>query len=289
MIGYYLAMGLGRLISFLPFRALYVFSDFLKWLMQHVIGYRKEVIMTNLRRSFPHKSEVELEKIRSGFYRNFADIIVESFKSLSLSEKTMRRHFKLKNPSLFEDLHRKGKGVMLVMGHYTNFEWTAMAFPLLVPHHSFAVYHKLKDKRFSKKVVEIREQFGLTLFPMEETYPFMLGKPSPTPLYIFMADQSPHAGKIKFRTPFLNQDTPVHLGVENLARKCNLAVVFIDVQRLKRGHYEVEAQLLFEDVSELPQYEVTRAHVRALEKMIEQKPENWLWSHKRWKHARNGQ
>lgn len=287
MIGYYLAIGLGKLISYLPFGALYVVSDFIAFVLHRLLQYRREVIMTNLRRSFPDKSEAELEEIRRKFYRNFADIIVESFKSLSISEKNMRKHFKLRNPEVFERLYAKEKGVIVVMGHYTNFEWTAMSFPLLVPHPGFAVYHRLKNKRFSKKVVEIREQFGLKLFPMAETYPFMLNNPAKAPFYIFMADQSPHKGKIKYRTPFLNQDTPVHLGVENLAKKCDLAVVFIDIQRVKRGYYEVTAELLFEDAQNTDQYEITKAHVRALEQVIQRKPEDWLWSHKRWKHARN--
>lgn len=287
MIGYYLAMGLGKLISYLPFGALYGVSNFIAFVLHRVVQYRKEVILTNLRRSFPEKPEAELEDIRKKFYRNFADIIVESFKSLSISEKTMRKHFKLLNPEVFEKLYGNEKGVIVVMGHYTNFEWTAMSFPLLVPQPGFAVYHKLKNKRFSQKVVEIREQFGLKLFPMAETYPFMLNNPVKAPFYIFMADQSPHKGKIKYYTPFLNQDTPVHLGVENLAKKCDLAVVFIDIQRVKRGYYEVTAELLFEDAQSTDQYEITKTHVRALEKVIEQKPEDWLWSHKRWKHARH--
>jgi KDO2-lipid IV(A) lauroyltransferase len=120
---------------------------------------------------------------------------------------------------------------------------------------------------------------------MEETYPFMLNNPAKSPLYVFMADQSPHKGKIKYRTDFLNQSTPVHLGVENLSKKCDLGVVFIDIQRVKRGHYEVSAKLLFEDVQATEPYEVTNAHVKALEDVIRKTPENWLWSHKRWKYA----
>ena len=120
---------------------------------------------------------------------------------------------------------------------------------------------------------------------MEDTYPFMLNNEDPAPLYVFMADQSPHRGKIKYRTPFLNQDTPVHLGVENLSKKCDLAVVFIDISRVKRGFYEVEAHLLFEDVQATADKEVTDTHVKALEKLIQKDPANWLWSHKRWKYA----
>ncbi len=285
MIGYYLAVFFGRLISLLPFPLLYAKSNFIAWLLGDVLHYREEVIKGNLVRSFPEKSETELKSIQKKFYRNFSDIIMESFKSLSISEQTIRKRFKLLNPEVFQELKDQNKGVIMVMGHHTNFEWTAMSIPLLVPQNCYAVYHPLKNKRFNKLIVKIREQFGLKLFKMEETYPFMLGNEDPAPLYVFMADQSPHRGKIKYRTQFLNQDTPVHLGVENLSKKCDLAVVFIDIFRVKRGYYEIEAHLLFEDVQATADKEVTDTHVQALEKLIQKDPANWLWSHKRWKYA----
>ncbi len=285
MIGYYLTLGLARVFSLLPLPVLYRFSDFISFLMGHILAYRKEVIDENLRKSFPEKTDQERNKIKREFYRNFADILVESIKSLSLTEKEIRERFTLANPEVFESIYRNNKGVIMVMGHYTNFEWTAMSIPLLVPQKCFAVYHPLKNQRFNRLVVKIREQFGLQLFSMDDTYPFMLNNPVDQPLYVFMADQSPHRGKIKYRTSFLNQSTPVHLGVENLARKCDLAVVFIITERTRRGHYQVKAELLYEDVKNTSQYEVTNTHVKSLEKAIKQSPASWLWSHKRWKHA----
>ncbi len=285
MIGFYIAMFFGYAISWLPFSLLYLFSDFITFLLKYIVRYRKRVIMDNLRSSFPEKSEAELHKIRSKFYKNFSDMIVEAFKSLTVSEKTMHKHYRLNNPEVFTDLQQKGKGVIMVMGHYANFEWTAMFMPKLVTHNCFAVFQPLRNKYFNRQIIAIRERFGLKLFPMSDTYEFMLNNPSKTPLYVFMADQSPMKSRIKYTTPFLNQQTPVHLGVENLSKKCGLAVVFIEVNRYKRGHYEVNAELLFEDVKDLPQYEVTDTHVKALEKIIIKKPEDWLWSHKRWKHV----
>lgn len=285
MIAYYLALAFGRVISILPFSLLYQLSNFIAWLMGKVLHYRKEVIDRNLAKSFPAKAKAEREEIRRLFYRNFSDIIVESFKSLSLTKRSMERRFVLRNPEVFQKLYDQNRGLIMVMGHHTNFEWTAMSIPLVVPQNCYAVYHPLKNKRFNSLIVKIREQFGLKLFKMENTYPFMLNNPDSRPLYVFMADQSPHRGKIKYRTSFLNQDTPVHLGVENLSRKCDLAVAFIDIHRVKRGYYEIEAHLLFEDSKELPQYQVTDTHVAALEKLIQSDPGNWLWSHKRWKYA----
>ena len=285
MIVYQIAGAFGRLVSLLPFRIIYSLSNFIAWFLDGILNYRVEIIEKNLRTSFPEMNEKDLKKTKKGFYRNFADIIVESFKSLSVSEKTMRKRFVMRNPEVFQKLYDKNKGLIMVMGHHTNFEWTAMSIPLVVPQNCYAVYHPLKNPRFNKLIVKIREQFGLQLFKMSETYPFMLNNADPNPLYVFMADQSPHKGKIKYRGHFLNQSTPVHLGVENLSKKCDLAVVFIDIIRVKRGFYEIEAKLLFEDPQETETYEITNTHLAALEKLIQKDPANWLWSHKRWKHA----
>jgi KDO2-lipid IV(A) lauroyltransferase len=285
MIVYQIAIAFGRIVSLLPFRLIYGLSNFIAWILGTVLNYRSEVIAKNLKASFPEMTEKLLKETQKGFYRNFADIIVESFKSLSISEKSMRSRFILRNPEVFQKLYAKNKGVIMVMGHHTNFEWTAMSIPLVVPQNCYAVYHPLKNNRFNKLIVKIREQFGLQLFKMSDTYPFMLNNPDPNPLYVFMADQSPHKGKIKYRGHFLNQSTPVHLGVENLSKKCNLAVVFIDIIRVKRGFYEIEASLLCEDTQATDTYEITNTHLAALETLIQKDPANWLWSHKRWKHA----
>lgn len=282
---YYLAVNVARFFSYMPLPVLHFFSDITAWILQYVVGYRQNVIRENLAKAFPEKDASSLKQIEKEFYRNFSDIVVESIKSLSISEKELRQRLTLRNPEVFEKLYAQGKGVIMVIGHYTNFEWMAMGIPLLVPQPCFAVYQRLKDPRYSNLAVRIREQFGLKLFQMKDTYPFMINNPQPAPLYVFMADQSPHKGKIKFRTSFMGRDTPVHLGVENLAQKCNLAVVFIEMERVKRGYYEVEAQLLYQDVHKAEPHQVTREHVKALEKVIYKKPGDWLWSHKRWKHA----
>ncbi len=281
---YYIILGLGQLLSRLPFAVLYKVSDFLSFLFFSVLSYRKDVIEHNLKLCFSECSDEQILNYRKLFYKNFSDLLIETLKSLSISEKQARQRMRLNNPELFEDLHKKGKGIMLVMGHYTNFEWVAMNFQLFVPHACFAVYQRLENPKFNQKVVEIRERFGLKLFQMHQTYPFMLNNATETPLYIFMADQSPHKGKIKYRTRFFVENTPVHLGVENLAKACDLAVVFIELNRYKRGFYEITAHVLEENPKQTEAYQITNQHVAFLEKIIRKKPEDWLWSHKRWKH-----
>lgn len=285
MVAYYFALFWAQLFSRLPFVLLYRISDGLAWLMEHLIAYRRSVIEHNLSRAFPEQSAETRKRWRRAFYRNFSDIILESFKSLHISERSLRRRLVLRNPAIFEDLRQRGRGCIVVMGHHTNFEWTAMGLPLLLKQDCFAVYHPLKNPLFNQKIVAIRERFGLKLFPMKATYPFMLNNKSSAPAYIFMADQSPHKGKIRYRANFFGQATPVHLGVENLALQCDLAVVFIALERVKRGYYEISAELLFESTQALAPYTVTDRHLASLEATIRRDPPQWLWSHKRWKHA----
>lgn len=285
MWSYYFVRGLGQVLSWLPFRWWYGLGRLLSALLEWPLRYRRRVIDRNLAIAFPQASKGQRTQWRRAFYRNFVHILVETVKSLSVSRRAIQRRMTLENRAVLENLHRQGKGLILVMGHQCNFEWVAMSMPLLVPQRCYAVYHPLKSKTFNRVVVHIRERFGLRLFPMKNTYPFMLENPDPAPLYIFMADQAPHKGRIRYRAPFFGVDTPVHLGVENLAQRCDLAVVFIDVFRSHPGHYRIVPRLLFDEVKDLPRYTVTDAHVQALENLIRQDPPNWLWSHNRWKNA----
>jgi KDO2-lipid IV(A) lauroyltransferase len=278
-----------RILARCPWWMLYGISNGLSWLMYWVIGYRRKVVMGNLELAFPNKSDSERKKVARSFYINFSDIVVEVIKSHRITAKEMKQRFKVSDASLFERLHAEGRGVMVVMGHYTNFEWTAMALGLCVPQNTYAVYHPIKNRTVNDFMVRIRQKFGMTLFSMKETYPFMLGQEDDRPLYIFMADQSPHRGKIKYAAPFFHPYTPVHLGVENLAKKCDLAVVFIETHRLSRGHYEVRPTLLVEDAQSTGKYEITKRHLAALEAAIRRQPEAWMWTHRRWKNVKDAQ
>jgi KDO2-lipid IV(A) lauroyltransferase len=284
MLGYWISMAFANFISFLPFRALYVCADAVAFVMEHVVRYRKDVILQNLRNSFPEKSEDERRQIMKGFYRNFADIIMETFKSMRLTREEAIKRVTIRNRELFDQFYKEQRNVMVVLGHYANFEWVALTFPLTVKQACYAVFQPLKNNHFNRKVVQIRERFGLTLFPMKQTYYYMIQNPTPNSMYGFMADQSPQKERIKHWTKFLNQYTGVHLGVENLARKLDMSVLFLEVHRVRRGYYELEPILITHKPQEMAPFEITDRHVQALESLIRRKPEDWLWSHKRWKH-----
>ena len=285
VIGTYLILPFIYGLSYLPHFILYRISDLMYFLLYDLLKYRLDVIYENLKNSFPEKSHEEIIRIQKEFYKNLMDIMVETVKEFTLSKRQVRKRFKFTNPELFQQHYDKGKSVMMLMGHYNNWEY-AVSTPLWVPQECWAVYGKLANPVMDKYLVRTREKYGFTLFPMERTYDVMLNHEQGDKLYMFMADQSPHHGSIKYWLQFLNQETGVHIGAEKLSKMLDLAVVFIDIQKVKRGYYEITAQTLFEDAKNTAEHEITDKYFAVLEEVIRKSPANWLWSHKRWKYKR---
>lgn len=273
-------------LSILPHFILYRISDFLYWLLYHVFKYRLNVIYSNLKNSFPEKTHDELINIQKDFYKNLMDVIIETVKEFTLSKKAVMKRFKLINPEIFDQHYHNGKSIMMLMGHFNNWEY-GVSTQLWVKQECWAVYGKLNNPWMDKFIVKTREKYGMTLFPMEKTYDVMLSHEQGNKLYMFMADQSPHSGSIKYWLQFLNQETGVHIGAEKLSKMLDLAVVFIDIQRVRRGYYEIKAETLFENAKETKEREITDKYFSKLEEVIKKTPASWLWSHKRWKYKRN--
>lgn len=62
----------------------------------------------------------------------------------------------------------------------------------------------------------------------------------------------------------------------------------MDYQRIKRGYYTAQLSVLSENPAALEKGEITKKYFAKLEEIIRKKPEDWLWTHKRWKHKREG-
>ena len=273
------------LFSLMPHWLMYGVSDFFYFILYKVIGYRRKVVNENLKNSFPEKTHEEIMDLERKFYRNLIDVMLETIKEFTISKKSIKKRFKFTNPEVFQKHYDNGKSVMMTMGHFGNWEY-GVTTSLWVPQECWAVYGKIENPVMDKYLVRTRERFGFTLYPMEETYNVMLNHTQGDKLYMFMADQSPHHAKIKHWIPFLNQETGVHIGAEKLSKMLDLAVVFIDIQRVKRGYYEITARTLFDNPKETKEFEITNKYFEVLEEVIMKTPENWLWSHKRWKYKR---
>ncbi len=269
----------------LPFWILYRISDVIFLILYYVIGYRKKVVTNNLTNAFPEKNKQEIATIRRKFYRYFCDLILETLKTLTISEQSLRRHVKFEDTSLFQKYQVEGQSVIVVMGHFGNWELAGARFALERVHQLFVIYHPLKNAQFEKLIVNARTRLGNGLYPMKGALRGMFGDRGKLTATAFIADQTPSPDNA-YWMEFLNQETPVFTGTEKLAKKLKYPIIYISVKRPKRGLYTIESELLFAHPDQTAEQEISVAHTRRLEQDIREQPEIWLWSHRRWKHKR---
>jgi len=287
IIGYYIFFGLNWLITLLPLKVLYLFSDFFFIFVFYFPGYRRKVVAENLKNSFPEKTKEELAIIEKKFYHHFCDLIVEIAKLTHISRSQLKKRMKLNNPQLINKLYDEGRDIIAIFAHYGNWEWTNIlslhVSPRVVP-----VYKPLNNKFFDRFMLNMRSKNDCRPVPMSNVIREIIlnRNDNKRGIYGIMSDQTPPLPDIKFRTKFLNQDTPVYTGAEKIAVKYDMAVVFLKIQKVKRGYYEITFELLFEHTNGVPEHLITQTHVKRLEEIIIEKPEYWLWTHRRWKHKR---
>jgi KDO2-lipid IV(A) lauroyltransferase len=270
-------------ISLLPFPVLYGLSDFLFVILYYIIGYRKKVILQNIRNSFPEKTSKEHDEIAKKFYHHLCDLVVESLKTFTISQKQVQERMVCKNPEVVNNFFEKNKSVILAGGHYNSWELFAVAIDEIVKHQSIGIYLPLANKFFDEKMRRTRSKFGLRMISTRIVKQVFEEEKNNLTATIFAIDQSPSKPDNCYWTKFLNQDTAVSFGTEKYAKEFDYPVIFGRVNKPKRGHYVLE----FEMVSEHPQHtsngEITRKITEMLEKDILKQPEFWLWSHRRWK------
>ncbi len=270
----------------MPLPVLYGLADLAYVLVYKLFGYRKEVVMANLRHAFPDKSTAEIRQIAAGFYHFFTELMVETLWCFSLTEKRISRRLQVNNPELLDKFYAEGRSVILILGHYASWEMVLSSLNLFVKHRVATIYIPLTNKGFDKAFYKMRTTFGSEMIPKKEFANNMKNGTNQLRAIIFGADQSPSISKNIYWTTFLNQDTAVALGAEKYAKLYDMPVVFTWLQRQKRGYYAVTFQTITANPQAEPEGTITEKHVRIMEQQILQKPEFWLWSHKRWKKKR---
>ncbi|QCE42380.1 lysophospholipid acyltransferase family protein [Psychroserpens sp. NJDZ02] len=273
------------LISILPFRLLYAFSDGLYFLIYYIIGYRKKTVKENLHLVYPNKSEAEIVAIRKKFYHHLCDMVVEAIKSLTITEKQMLKRMTFPN---IEEIHKhenNNRSIILMCAHYGSWEWIFI-LQNHVKSKGYAVYKQLGNKYFDRLVKRIRAKYNSYLITTKETSDILQKAKSDGQLTIngFVSDQSPKPWKAHHWLDFMGIHVPVHTGAELLAKKLDMTVVFFAVKRAKRGFYETTFTTLAENPNEFKDYEITDAFFKLVEQQIEEAPQYYLWTHKRWKH-----
>jgi KDO2-lipid IV(A) lauroyltransferase len=286
VILYYLAFALLWLFSLIPYRIMYMISDMLYFIIFYGVKYRRKVVFKNLHKAFPDKSEVEITGIAKAFYRHFSDFLLEITKCIRVPADTLNKRMKLINPEIFDELALQNKNFALVSAHYNNWEMMSH-LSLAMKHRCIIIYRPLKNKISDRISFYMRSRFGIIMLPMDNVFRESLKYYNEKKLFSvwFLADQRPPRNS-KFWTIFLNQETAFFEGAEKISAKLGMAVVFIDIQKVRRGFYEVRFEKIIENATSLQANEVTLTCVRKMEEEIVRTPAFWLWSHKRFKHTR---
>lgn len=286
-IGYYLFYGINWIITLLPLPVLYIFSDFLYLVLYYVVSYRRNVVATNLKNSFPEKTDKELKIIEKKFYRHLSDILVETFKSTHMTRANQKKRFTYSNLEIIDKLREEKRDIIAIMGHYNNWEWPTL-LPYYLKYKTIIIYKPLQNKYFNRFINNHRSEHGIVLTPTSQVIREIINyrKKDINTVSVFISDQIPSKGDIKYWTTFLNQDTAVFTGAGKIASKYDMAIVFFHVQKVKRGYYNLNIELLFDHTEGLSEEVITEKHVRRLEEIIKEKPEYWIWSHRRWKHKK---
>ncbi len=275
------------LIALLPFPLFYLFCDFLFLLGYYGIGYRRKVIDQNLANAFPNKSQKERELIAKKYFRFMIDLFLESYKTLVISKKEMKKRVVFTNIDMIRPYVEQKQSIIFVLGHYGNWEWCGQSFQLQnVGMQQDVLYHPLSNPFFEWLTFKMRTRWDVLPIPMNTAARVMLARKHKQTAIAFLADQTPSSKDGCYWLDFLNQDTPVFKGTEKLAAKFNYPVIFVQIDRIKRGYYKSTFTLITDKPAETPEGWITEQHTRLLEAEIKRQPEYWLWSHRRWKHKR---
>ncbi len=274
------------LLMMLPLSLLYLLSDMLYYIMYYMIGYRKKVVYTNLHNAFPDKSAAEIDAIAKKYYRYLIDLMIETYKVVNLSKRELKRRCTYDEASvqLIDSFYQNNQSVIMVLGHWGNWEWGGHSFMMHHPYPSYVLYHPIKNPFFNWLTAKIRMRFGMNLLNMHLAAKKMIALRKQRTITAFIADQTPSNPKDALWLTFLSQPTPVLTGAEFMAKKLNFPVAYASVKRLRRGYYHVSFKLVTDNPAATSENEITEKYTRLLEQDIISCPETWLWSHRRWKH-----
>ena len=273
------------LVTLLPLNILYGLSDLLYFILYYFIGYRRNVVIENLKNAFPEKMEPEIQSLSRLFYRYLCDYFIESIYLLNMSLNECNRRYRYTNINLLQEFHDKGKSIILAISHFGNWEW-ANNLSNCSPYTLYGIYRPLKNKLFDRLFIHIRGKFISVPVPLKKVFRTIntLMKNNELFALYLVGDQRPGKGDLEYWTTFLNQETPVITGMDKLARRYNFPVVFMNVKRPKRGYYSITFETISEQPGKAMEYEITEKYIRTVEKLIHTQPELWLWSHRRFKY-----
>nr|WP_309756052.1 lysophospholipid acyltransferase family protein [Flavobacterium sp.] len=275
------------MVSILPFRIFYWFSDFIYIIVYYIIGYRKKIVKANLVLALPHLSDKERLIIEKKSYHHMCDMFLEMIKTMTISAAEMNRRFVVTNIELVKEYEAKGKSTILLASHYASWEWL-LSVNEKTSFKGIGVYKKIANTYFDKLIRDIRSKYNAELVETKNTIPLIAEnqKKGILSMYGLASDQSPKLNRAFHWDSFMGIEVPVHTGAEMLAKKYDLNVLFVKVKKLKRGFYEATFIPITDNPRSIPDFGITSIFLREVEKQIIEAPEFYFWTHKRWKHKK---
>ncbi len=277
-------------LSIHPYWLLYLKSDCYYFLIYHLLRYRRKVVRQNLLRSFPEKDAKEIKSIERRFYHNLCDLFVEAPKMMRKGTQGYQSRITFANPELAQQLYEQGRNVFYALPHSGNWEWFGKMIPQITSHKGIAVYKMVKNPTFELLMLYLRTcNCDLEMMESKTVMRRLVELRDSKNAVLMMADQTSPGLPQDYWTEFLHQDTCWFTGIERLAKKLDYTIVFVDMRRTGRGRYEVSFEQIVDHPKEMKDGEIMERYVRSVERFIQSNPDNWLWSHRRWKHSRNQQ
>ena len=280
-------MWLLRLLAYLPLWILYRLSDVIYLFICYISPYRQKEVVQHLQRAFPDKSATDITALKKAFYRNIADILVESIKAIRLPKASFKQRVTFKNSDILQPYIAQKQSILLTAAHQCNWEWLLLGGCVNLPYPLDAVYKPLHYTPADSLMYEIRAKFGAKPIAVKQTIMQIMQRRQEMRCFALVADQSPVIDEEKYWATFLGQDTAFAVGTEKLARLTKYPVFFAHMRRIKRGYYEVELELLAQPPYEKEGYAITQAYADAVERQIQAHPADWLWSYRKWKYKKS--
>lgn len=274
-------------MSLLPFPVLYAFATVCYYFMYYIIRYRRKVVRENLVSSFPKKGIKEIIRIEKQFYRYLADLIFEIIKMTNISKTELLKRVKINKLELVEKYYAQGQSILACSAHYCNWEMGIMAMGVDFSHQPYVIYKPVNNKVFGNWFYNLRTRFGNTFIPMKQTLRSLVASKDEITMFCFAGDQTPIRSEARYWIKFLNQPTAVLMGLEKIALQTNRPVIYFNIKYIKRGYYEIDCELICDNPKETQGHQITDMTFAFLEKIINENPPYWLWSHRRWKHKPN--
>ena len=280
----YLLLILLWIFSLLPIQILYLISKIIRFIVYDILCYREKVVIDNIQNTFIEKSQTEVIKLKNNFYNYFFELIVEIIKLLSISKDELNKRFTFSNINVIKQALKKNKSVIVVVGHYGNWEWALRSASNLIDTKIIGVYKRINNTIFEWLILKIRS--NTNVLPVEiKSLSRELVNNNEKKIYAMVADQSPTLEQSNVRINFLNRDTLVYTGVEKISKKYNMPVFYLNIKLTSKGYYESTFEEINSKNINGKKLEITKEFFSKLENQIKSEPRLWLWSHKRWKHT----